>query len=66
MSNQALAVMSYSEIEQFGKAMVASGYFSDMKQISQAVVKIQTGQELGLPPIASITGIHIIQGKPEG
>jgi hypothetical protein len=58
------ALIPYNEVEQFGKAMVASGYFSDVRQISQAVVKIQAGAEIGLPPFASMSGIHIIQGKP--
>lgn len=62
MTNNSL--IPYQEVEQFGKAMVASGFFSDVKQISQAVVKIQAGAELGLPPFASMTGIHIIKGKP--
>lgn len=61
MTNQ---LIPYQEVEQFGKAMVASNYFSDAKSISQAIVKIQAGAELGLPPFASMTGIHIIKGKP--
>jgi hypothetical protein len=57
-------LIPYQEVEQFGKAMVASGFFKDVSQISQAIVKIQAGAELGLPPFASMTGIHIINGKP--
>src|SRR5690606_10099570 len=38
--------------------------FGDVKQAAQAFVKIQAGQEIGIPPFAAITGIHIIQGKP--
>jgi len=44
--------------------MVASGYFSDAKDVAQAVVKIMAGQEMGIAPFASMTGIHIIKGKP--
>jgi len=61
MTNQ---LIPYNEVEQFGKAMVASGFFQDVKQISQAIVKIQAGAEIGLPPFASMTGVHIIKGKP--
>lgn len=61
MSN---ALIPYNEVEKFGNAMVASGYFKDAGKISQAIVKIQAGAEIGLPPFASMSGIHIIQGKP--
>lgn len=44
--------------------MVKSGYFADAKDVSQAVVKILAGQEMGFGPFASMTGVHIIQGKP--
>jgi hypothetical protein len=42
----------------------ASGYFKDTNDISKAVVKIVAGQELGFGPMASISGFHIVQGKP--
>jgi len=32
--------------------------------MGQAFVKIQAGQEIGIPPFAAMSGIHIIQGKP--
>jgi hypothetical protein len=41
-----------------------SGYFKDAREMSQAVVKIVAGEELGLGPMASMQGIHIIDGKP--
>lgn len=41
-----------------------SGYFKDTADVSKAVVKIIAGQELGFGPMASISGFHIIQGKP--
>ncbi len=63
MTNNEL--MKYDEVSEFGKAMVASGYFQDASKVSQAIVKIQAGAELGIPPFAAMSGIHIIQGKPE-
>lgn len=63
----ALSVYQVEEFEvmqRFAKTMVSSGYFSDAKDVAQAFVKIQAGKELGIPPFASMTGIHIIQGKP--
>jgi hypothetical protein len=47
-----------------GKAFAESGMFPDTKSAAQAIVKIQAGQEIGIPPFAAMSGIHIIQGKP--
>ena len=49
---------------QLAQHFAASGYFKDATQMSQAVVKIVAGEELGLAPMASMQGIHIIEGKP--
>ncbi len=62
MSNE---LTVYQEVHDFAKAMVASGYFTDVKQVSQAIVKIQAGRELGVQPFASMSGIHIIKGRPQ-
>jgi hypothetical protein len=53
-----------SELMNLAKAFAESGMFADTKSAAQAIVKIQAGQEIGIPPFASMTGIHIIQGKP--
>lgn len=52
------------EITSLAKAFVESGMFPDIKTMAQAIVKIQAGQEFGIKPFASMTGIHIIAGKP--
>lgn len=46
-----------------GKVLSQSGYFSDAKEAAQAAVKVMAGEEVGLGPVASMTGIHIVQGK---
>jgi len=46
-----------------GKVLAASGYFTDAKSAAQAAVKVMAGEEVGLGPIASMTGIHLVQGK---
>ncbi len=61
---QELATITTTEIMSIGKAFAESGMFPDIKTAAQAVVKIQAGAEIGIPPFASISGIHIIQGKP--
>lgn len=66
MSNELVKVdqLPVTEIMSIGKAFAESGMFPDTKSAAQAVVKIQAGQEIGIPPFAAMTGIHIIQGKP--
>lgn len=56
--------LSYSEIEQIGRAFVASGMFGrDVNKISKAITKIMAGQELGLAPFASMRAVHVIEGN---
>jgi hypothetical protein len=57
-------ISSFEDASLAAKAMAGSGYFQDAKDASQALVKILAGQEVGLGPFASMTGIHIIQGRP--
>lgn len=54
---------SYQEISSMAKAFVASGMFTDTKQLSQAIVKIQAGKELGLPPVYSMQNINMIRNR---
>ena len=57
-------IESYQDMESVAKAMVASGFFTDSTKVSQAIVKIMAGREIGLGPFTSMNGIHIIKGKP--
>jgi hypothetical protein len=50
-------------VVELGQMMAASGFFQDTKDAAQAAVKIIAGQELGFGPVASMTGIHIVQGR---
>jgi hypothetical protein len=61
--NNSLIKYSDDDIINLGKVFAQSGYFQDAKDAAKAVVKIMAGRELGLPPIMSMTGIHIIKGK---
>jgi len=61
------ALSVYDQFDELQRAAIAlkeSGYFKDVTSKAQAIVKVMAGAELGLPPFASMTGIHIIQGKP--
>ena len=62
---QALTVTpTFEETMSLGTVLAKSGYFSDAKDASQAVVKILAGRELGIGPIAAMSGIDIIKGNP--
>lgn len=59
-----IQVMPFQDIMVMAKTFAESGMFTDAKAMGQAFVKIQAGQEIGIPPFAAMSGIHIIQGKP--
>lgn len=61
---QTIPQMSVNEIATISETFFKSGMFSDIKSAQQAMVKIMAGAEVGLPPFQSMSGIHIIVGKP--
>jgi hypothetical protein len=71
VTSTALAIVQPDElatIKSAGKMLAQSEYF-DAKgdnelSIAKMATKILAGRELGFGPFASVTGIHIIQGKP--
>lgn len=64
MSDERALMVPLQDTLKLGEVLARSGFFADAKEASQAVVKVLAGQELGFGPIASMTGIHIVQGKP--
>lgn len=52
------------DVMQLGTVLAKSGYFQEAREAAQAVVKILAGREMGFGPIASMTGVHVIKGKP--
>jgi hypothetical protein len=62
MTNQLVPLTDLPD-EKLGQLIAQSGYFQDAKQAGQAVVKVIAGREIGLGPIASMTGIYIVQGR---
>lgn len=57
--------LSLGQMKEYAGVFYASGYFKDQKSLSQGIVKIMAGQELGLAPFTAMKGINIIDGKPE-
>lgn len=46
-----------------GEVLAQSGFFADSRGAAQAAVKVMAGAELGLGPVASMTGIYIVKGR---
>lgn len=51
------------ESKDLAKHFAQSGYFADAREMSQAVVKILAGQEIGIPPVAAMRNIDFIDGE---
>lgn len=64
MTNALIVYENMSALATAADALYKSGFFGDVKTQAQAMVKVMAGAEIGLPPFASMTGIHIVQGKP--
>lgn len=45
-------------------ALYQSGMFRDVKTAGEAYARITIGRDLGLSAAASMTGIHLVEGKP--
>ncbi len=63
-SNNPLAPRSMEEIKEFARITTKSGLFTHVKGPEQAFVILATGMELGLSPMQSMRGIHVVEGKP--
>lgn len=65
---QALANVQYKptdlSTERLGEVLVKSGFFKDVRDEAQAIVKILYGREVGFGPIASVMGVYIVNGRP--
>lgn len=53
-----------AELYTWGKMMRRSGFFKDVQSEAAAAVKILMGRALGFDMISSMTGLHIVEGRP--
>jgi hypothetical protein len=60
---QALATTNDMDLMTLGQTLAKSGYFQDTREAAQAVVKVLAGREMGIGPIAAMTGIYIVKGR---
>lgn len=64
MSDQtAIVSMNLQDTLSLSKVLTESRFFQDTTQVAQAAVKVLAGQEMGIGPVAAMTGINIIQGR---
>jgi len=59
-----IAFGAFERAEQFAERVVASGLAPKGMTTPQAVIAMQLGHELGLPPLQSIQNIAVINGRP--
>jgi len=65
VSERGLAFTSFEDVFRFAKCVIDSGLAPRGFQTPQAVaVAMQFGAELGLPPMASLQNVAVIQGRP--
>lgn len=62
MEEKSLA-LTVNDALKLGEVLYKSGYFADVKNAAQAVVKILRGQELGIPPVTALEQVYVISGK---
>jgi hypothetical protein len=58
-----LQIQSIDDVSRIAQMMSKSGFFDDAKSAAQAGVKILAGMELGIPPVASVRGVYILDGN---
>lgn len=56
-------IVKLEDVQQIADAALRSGIMN-LKNSSEAIMKILAGQEMGFGTFASLSGIHIIQGRP--
>jgi len=59
-----LQIRTMDDLSRVSKMLAMSGFFTDARDASQCGVKVLAGIEMGFGAFASMTGIHIIKGKP--
>ncbi len=61
-------IAAAGEVAELGKLanlLARSGFFADARGGYQAFAKLLFGRDLGLSATAAMTGVHIVEGKPE-
>lgn len=59
-----LRICTMDDLSRVAKMLAMSKFFNDATDAAQCGVKVLAGAEMGFGAFASMTGIHIIKGKP--
>ena len=59
-----LVPTTYEQLVTVARTLAASGYFADATDYTRVMTKIQYGAELGIPIMAALNNIDIIEGRP--
>lgn len=59
MGERGIALQTFTDLQRFCHAAVESGFFKSTEALAAAVVKVQYGMELGLPPVAALRGVIV-------
>jgi len=59
-----MKIRSLDDYVRLGEIFGRSGLFADARDANKCVVKILAGAEMGFGPMASMSGVHVINGKP--
>ena len=57
-------VRDIDDLARVSKLLADSGYFTDARDAAQCGVKVLAGLEMGIGAFSSMSGIHVIKGKP--
>lgn len=58
-----MVIFNLQDTLQLGEVLAKSGFFTDSREAAQCVTKILAGREMGIGPIAAMTGIYIVKGR---
>jgi len=64
MSTDLVPAQTFELDQRRATAYAQSGYWPDASDVAKALVKIEAGRSLGLPPIVAMSEVHVIDGKP--
>jgi hypothetical protein len=68
ISTLSLQVQSVDDLARLARVFAASGLFgragNQETQIAECAIRIMAGMESGFSPFASVTGVHVINGRP--
>ena len=53
--------LTLDEVKSIGTVFFQSGMFTEAKSAAQAITKVLAGQEMGIPPMASMRGLYVSQ-----